>query len=103
MNERVFADLSPAEVHQVSTGILRAVDASFAVDRQRDSGKVTMTGDEIRRRFRICEAWFRTLRGEKQWTLRRTLSALVVALRTELDGGSYVPDDRTLWLPQDGT
>lgn len=96
-----FADLSPAEVHEVTSGFHRIIGASFQEDRRRDR-RVVMTQDEIRRRFRICERWFRIFRGDKAWSIERSISTCATALRTELDGGVYTPDSRTIWLPQDG-
>ena len=61
-----------------------------------------ITQAEVKRRFAICERWFRDLRGAKQWTIDRVLSALPQALRAELEGRTYEPDSRSLWLPQDG-
>lgn len=96
-----FADLSPVEVRLVAATFHRHVLQSFVKDVQRD-GRTTNTDSERRRRVGILERWFRTLRGEKRWTLQRTLAACADALRVEIDGGTYTPDSRTVWIPQDG-
>jgi len=53
----------------------------------------------IKERFKICEKWVRTLRGELHWPLRKILDMLPRALRAELDGETFVPTDRHGWRP----
>lgn len=57
---------------------------------------------EIKRRFAICEKWFRTLRADLKWSVDRCLSELPRALVAELNGEKYEPVNRAIWLPQDG-
>lgn len=61
-----------------------------------------LTDAEIKRRFAICEKWFRTLRGDKRWGIDRTLDAIPLALEGELSGVGYEPDGRAVWCPGDG-
>lgn len=82
---------------RVVVGIEAAVAKSFEVDGAR------MTGDEVRRRFGICERLYRQLRGDLGWGVQRVLGHLPRYLRCELDGQPWEPDTRTLWVPQDGT
>jgi hypothetical protein len=85
------------EVGRVIGAIERAVSRSFEDDHAR------MTGDEIRRRFGLCERLIRRLRGDLGWGLHRVLDHLPHYLRCELDGQAWEPDRRTIWMPGDGT
>ena len=92
-----FADLvARDQVGRVSLAIERAITQSFREDGAR------MTGDEVRRRFSICERLFRRLRGDLGWGLQRALDHLPRYLRCELDGIPWQPDARTVWVPADG-
>lgn len=95
---RVFESLlnHPADAALVATRFELTIRKSFEQDRSR------VTGSETRRRFAICEKWFRLLRGDKGWGLLRSLDALPHALRGELDGTGWTPDSRALWAPGDG-
>jgi len=90
--ELVAADQLPMVAHAIEA----AVATSFEVDRSQP------TGDEIRRRFAICERLIRHLRADLGWGLQRVLDHLPHYLRCELDGQSWEPDKRTIWMPQDG-
>jgi hypothetical protein len=92
-----FADLVAGDqVGCVSLAIERAIKRSFREDCAR------MTGDEVRRRFAICERLVRRLRGDLGWGLQRALDHLPRYLRCELDGIPWQPDARTVWVPADG-
>ncbi len=93
----MFLELVEGEqVGAVTVAIERAIAKSLAEDGGRP------TGDEVRRRFAICERLFRQLRGDLGWGLRRTLDHLPRYLRCVLDGVPWEPDARTLWTPEDG-
>jgi hypothetical protein len=89
--------LEKDQIGRVMLAIEQAVTRSFEVDGAR------MTGDEIRRRFSICERLIRRLRGDLGWGLHRVLDHLPHYLRCELDGQPWEPDTRTIWMPEDGT
>jgi hypothetical protein len=75
---------------------------SFAEDAQREPFKtIHPTRDEIKRRFRICEAWVRHARGDLGYSMERTVDLMAHALRCELDGVTYDPaaGDKKLWSP----
>jgi hypothetical protein len=92
-----FLDLvTQDQVARVTLAIERAIAASFREDGAR------MTGDEVRRRFAICERLLRQLRGDLGWGLQRALDHLPRYLRCELDGVPWEPDARTVWVPADG-
>ena len=92
-----FGDLVAQEqVGRVSLAIERAISGSFRQDGAR------MTGDEVRRRFAICERLVRRLRGDLGWGLQRALDHLPHYLRCELDGIHWLPNARTVWVPADG-
>jgi len=84
------------QLGRVTAAIERAIDRSFREDASR------MTGDEVRRRFAICERLLRHLRGDLGWGLQRVLDHLPEYLRCELDGIPWQPDTRTVWVPADG-
>ena len=91
-----FLDLvSDEQVAGVTLAIERAIADSFGTDRAR------MTGAEVRRRFAICERLLRQLRGDLGWGLQRVLGHLPHYLRCELDGASWTPDERAIWVPED--
>jgi hypothetical protein len=92
-----FLDL--VQEDQVGTAALaleRAIASSFAEDHARP------TGDEVRRRFAICERLLRHLRGDLGWGLQRVLDHLPNYLRCELDRVPWEPEARTIWTPGDG-
>jgi hypothetical protein len=93
-----FLDLVAADrVAHVTLAIERVIADSFRVDGARP------TGDEVRRRFAICERLLRRLRGDLGWGLQRVLDHLPAYLRCELDGVPWEPDARAVWVPEDGT
>jgi hypothetical protein len=93
----VFLNLvADDQVRNVVVIIERTIARSFSEDGARP------TGDEIRRRFAICERLLRQLRGERGWGLQRVLDHLPQYLRCELDQQPWSPDARSLWVPSDG-
>ncbi len=95
---KTFAELvEKDQVGRAMLAIERAVSMSFEQDDAR------ITGDEIRRRFQICERLIRGLRGDLGWGLHRVLDHLPHYLRCELDGQPWEPDQRTIWMPEDGS
>lgn len=92
-----FVDLvAQDQLGQVTLAVECAIDWSFREDGSR------MTGDEVRRRFAICERLVRQLRGDLGWGIDRVLDHLSEYLRCELDGIPWQPDTRTVWVPADG-
>lgn len=93
MSDKVFFDA--ANTGEVRT--IQAVFTSLVADSFDTHPMRVKTEAEARRRGQILVKWYRALRGEKKWSLDRTLSALRKALECELDGKTYVPSDRTLY------
>ncbi|MBI3184629.1 MAG: hypothetical protein HYZ28_21035 [Myxococcales bacterium] len=92
-----FLDLvTRDQVARVMLAVERAISGSFAEDGSRP------TGDEVRRRFALCERLLRQLRGDLGWGLQRVLDHLPKYLRCELDGVPWRPEARTVWVPSDG-
>jgi hypothetical protein len=52
-----------------------------------------ITQTEVKRRFFICEKWFRIMRGDCGFSLIRTLDMLPKALACELLGLPFNPED----------
>ena len=95
--DRAFLDLvEHGQLARVAHAIETAVTTSFKTDGARP------TGDEVKRRFRVCERIFRALRGDLSWGLERVLDRLPHYLRCELDRVPWKPDKRTIWMPEDG-
>jgi hypothetical protein len=84
------------QVGRVMAGIECAISRSFEDDGAR------ITGDEIQRRFTICERLIERLRGDLGWGLHRVLDHIPHYLRCELDGQPWEPNKRTIWVPEDG-
>ena len=97
MSNTMLEALAQNHLARVVLGIEHAVAKSFEDDGAR------MTGDEVRRRFGICEKLYRQLRGDLDWGVQRVLDHLPQYLRCELDGVPWEPDHRTCWMPGDGT
>lgn len=76
--------------------IHKAVEESFATDRPKMRH---MTHAEVKRRFDIALRIFKTLRGDKGWSLERIGDNLPAYVRNELDGVAWQPDTRSLWTP----
>ena len=92
-----FSDLvTQQQVGAATVAIERAIARSLAEENAR------VTGDEIRRRFAICERLLRHLGGDLGWGLQRVLDHLPRYLRCELDGVAWEPDARTVWTRGDG-
>jgi hypothetical protein len=75
---------------------------SFGQDVQRSPfTQPVMTQNEIKRRFRICEQWFRRARGDYGFSMDKTLDLMQHALRCGLDGQDYDPSESPtrLWTP----
>lgn len=77
--------------------IVTAVFTSLVTDSFESHPMRHPTQAEARRRGEILVRWYRTLRGDKKWSLDKTLSALRKALACELEGRTYVPSDRVLY------
>jgi hypothetical protein len=103
-SEAPFAALlrNPADLPRVFWRLESVIANSFKEDRAR-GGVITLTGAssaEVKRRYAICEKWFRVFRGDLGWSLEKTLDFWPVALRKELDGETWEPPKGdTGWAP----
>lgn len=102
MADTSFLDLvaDPEQLPKLAAGIEHALEKSF-------TGDVVMrpvrTQHEIRRRFQICCEGIRIMRRDLKWSVSRIVDELPAFLRCQLDGGTWVPDDRRAWTaPADG-
>ena len=80
----------------VATAAERAVVRSFQTRPLPIRG---ITRTEARRRVKICERIWQVLRHEKKWSLQRACDHLYRYLIDELDGRTWNPDERTIWVP----
>jgi len=91
-----FADLlnKPEDFEFVSDSIEHTIWQSFAVIDVALYGedKVKPTQAEIKHRFEICEGWFRVMRAELGFGLKRTLDMIPKALASSLLGQSFDPE-----------
>lgn len=100
----VQADLAPGTVFLAAqtTGELAKIQRIFE-NIIRDSYKTHSmrhhTYDEDKRRIAILIRYFRIMRGDKKWSLDRSLQMVRQALFAELDGHEYQwpPDDQVLY------
>jgi len=89
---------SPEQLATVTQRIEGMLFDSFKEDaRKSRSREIQVSNSEMRRRFEILTNWFRVLRGDMGYSLQRTLDEMPMALRAELDGVPYVPNQRTMW------
>ncbi len=91
----------PVVLNQVVRGFEKVIRNSFAPDKDPVRGG-TPTASHVRERFVICERIFRALRNDKQWGVQRILDKLPEYLHCELNGQSWEPDNRSVWVPSDG-
>ena len=91
--EGAFAELvrKPEDLPRVFIGLQRAIQNSFRQDQARSALTVLVTEREIESRFKICEKWFRIMRGDEGYSIDKTLDFLPIALRCELDKISFQP------------
>ena len=85
---------------RVTNAIAQTIEASFEQDQVLRPVK---TKDEITRRFKICARWFIILRRDFGWSVPRICDALPRALRHELDGTPFSPEDeaaRKGWIDE---
>ncbi len=87
------------ELNQVGR-VTIAFEVMIAQSLARD--KCRATRSEVKRRFDICADIFKQLRGDLHWGIDRALNFLPTYLRAELDGVSWQPDKRSMWMPFDG-
>jgi len=80
----------------VAQAVERAVMRSFET---RPLPLRGITTSEARRRVQICERIWKALRLEKRWSLQRACDHLYRYLIAELDGGTWEPCNRALWVP----
>ncbi len=100
--ETAFADSVRRldDLKLVFTGISKAISLSLEHDKKEHPLSFVATDATIRERFAICEKWFRIMRGDCGYSVDRAVDYLPVALRTELDGGSFEPPKTgTGWSP----
>ena len=90
---------------EVVNAFIRIVGQSFKTDEDRlNSDTIILssihkpTQDEIKARTDMCYDLFMAMRYDLHWSTQRSLDALPVALRTELDGGKWEPQThRQAW------
>lgn len=87
-----LADVSP----KVAAVVERAVVHSFVTRPLPIRG---ITTNECRRRVKICEGIWTVLRIDHKWSVPRVCDHLYGFLLAELDGISWEPDKRSLWVP----
>ena len=76
-------------------GVHAAIDASF----QKCGGRITRS--ETKRRMDICLHFAAEMRRDVGWSVQRIIDNMGRYLRCRLDGISWEPDNRSMWLPGD--
>ena len=90
------------DLQRVFAAIQDVIWRSFGTDIQREPFKqFRVTKADIKRRFGICERWFRRARGDLGYSLERTLDMMGHALRCELDNRPFDPQSGgpKIWTP----
>lgn len=104
VDTKPFAELlnKPDEFEMVSNSMDHTIFSSFSIDAVLSGKKPEITEEKIRHRFLICEKWFRIMRGECGFGLRKTLDALPKALACELLSQPFDPmkDVARSWSPE---
>ena len=93
---------SHSDLKRVTDRIGSCIWKSFGQDVQRNPfSKPVMTQHEIKRRFKMCEEWFRRARGDLGFSMDKTLDLMQHALRCALDGKEYDPNEppSRIWTP----
>lgn len=97
-----FAQLvrNPNDLKRIFLAINSSIANSFEQDKARSPLVLIVTDHEVRRRFKICEKWFRVMRGDCGYSIDRTLDFIPLALRNELDGVMFEPPKSDVgWAP----
>ena len=92
-DSKPFKDLfnSPEDFNRVFDSMEHTIMASFAIDRAVFGRNPKITNEKVAARYKICEKWFRIMRGDLGWGLTRTLDTLPKALACELLDEEYDP------------
>ena len=96
-----LAQGDPTVLTKLVDGFQMVISGSFAIG-QDPVRTGSPTANHVRERFKICERDFRQLRAEKKWGVQRILDKLPEYLHCELNGQSWEPDERSVWVPTDG-
>ena len=95
IDTRVFRDLldNQNDFNQVFNVFYTTIMLSFRVIDTAALGQASVISqEEVKRRFLICEKWFRTMRGDLGYSLQRTLEYIPKALVCEITGQEFIPD-----------
>lgn len=91
---RPFAELfnDPTDFNRVFDSLEHTIMASFAIDYAVLGREPEITEEKVKARFKICEKWFRVMRGELGFGLVKTLDLIPKALACELTDQEYDPE-----------
>ena len=95
VDQSVFADLleSQQDFVQVFDVFYTTIMLSFRIVDTAALGKQSVIStDEVRRRWKLCERWFRMMRGDLGYSLNKTLDSIPTALVCELTEQEFIPD-----------
>jgi len=97
IDQHVFSDLleKPEDFDRVYSVFYSTIMLSFRIVDTAALGKPSIISqEEVKRRFKICEKWFRTLQGDVGFSLNRTLDSIPQALVCELTDQEYKPGEK---------
>jgi hypothetical protein len=101
-----FIDLNHRQRSMVERQFALLLDQSFQADELRagvEFRQRVQTEAEVKRRGKMLFKWFRIMRCDLGMSAQQAVDLLPAALRTELDGGAYVPPPKNrLWTPTNG-
>lgn len=94
VDARSFAQLfnNPTDFELVLASIEHTIMASFSIDAVVLKRTPKITQEKVKARFKVCEKWFRVMRGDLGYGLKRTLDSLPKALACELIGDTFEPE-----------
>jgi hypothetical protein len=83
----------------VSALVASAIESAVMRSFETRPMHVGFTRAEVKRRFEMCERIWKVLRFEHHWSVQRVCDHLYRFLLNELDGLTWEPDRRALWVP----
>lgn len=91
---KAFKDLfnRPEDYELVFSSLEHTIWCSFLIDVKVLGRSVEITQDKVKERWKICEKWFRIMRGDMGFGLIRTLDTIPRALACELLNVEFTPE-----------
>lgn len=96
---------SPRAGYHLFKRVQEIVSDSFKEDARRmgkNVSQIKISQVEVKRRADIVGRWYRVMVADIRLSSVKAIDHLALALRTELDGGTFTPPSRRrIWAPED--